>query len=125
MNWSAIAAIGLGLAVMLGAFGAHGLKGRLDDYSMGVYEKAVFYHFVHALGLLIVSALGRIGALSGRATNWVCSLLFAGVLIFSGSLYALALSGERMLGAITPFGGLCFIAAWFLLAFWLLRGPRN
>src|SRR6185437_14381203 len=57
MNWSAAAAVLLGLAVGLGAFGAHGLKGRLDDYSMGVYEKAVLYHFFHALGLLIVSIL--------------------------------------------------------------------
>ena len=57
MNWSAIAAVLLGLAVGIGAFGAHGLKGRLDDYSMGVYEKAVLYHFFHALGLLIVSIL--------------------------------------------------------------------
>jgi uncharacterized membrane protein YgdD (TMEM256/DUF423 family) len=122
MNWSAIAAIGLGLAVILGAFGAHGLKGRLDEYAMGVYEKAVFYHFVHALGLLIVSTLGRIGALSGRAMDWVGWLLCAGILLFCGSLYALALSGVRVLGAITPLGGLSFIAAWFLLAFWLVRG---
>jgi uncharacterized membrane protein YgdD (TMEM256/DUF423 family) len=63
MNWSAIASASLALAVMLGAFGAHGLRDRLDAYSMGVYEKAVFYHFVHALGLLIVSILPRLGVL--------------------------------------------------------------
>jgi uncharacterized membrane protein YgdD (TMEM256/DUF423 family) len=125
MNWSAIAAIGLGMAVMLGAFGAHGLKGRIDDYAMGIYEKAVFYHFVHALGLLIVSTLGKIGALSARATDWVGWLLCLGILVFCGSLYALALSGARILGAITPLGGLSFIAAWFLLAFWLVRGARE
>jgi uncharacterized membrane protein YgdD (TMEM256/DUF423 family) len=124
MNWSAIAAIGLGLAVILGAFGAHGLKGRLDEYAMSVYEKAVFYHFVHALGLLIVSTFGRIGSLSGRAMDLVGWLLCAGILLFCGSLYALALSGVRMLGAITPLGGLSFIAAWFLLAFWLVRGAK-
>lgn len=124
MNWSAVAAVALGLAVMLGAFGAHALKGRLDDYAIGIYEKAVFYHFVHALGLLIVSALSKLGAVSEFAGGWVCSLLLAGILIFCGSLYALALSGVRMLGAITPLGGLSFIAAWFLLAFWLLRGKK-
>lgn len=122
MNWSAIAAAGLGLAVILGAFGAHALKGRLDDYAMGVYEKAVFYHFIHALGLLIVATLGKVGALSDSSASTVGWLLCAGILLFSGSLYALALSGVRMLGAITPIGGLCFIAAWFLLTFYLARG---
>lgn len=122
MNWSAAAAILLGLAVAIGAFGAHGLKGRLDDYSMGVYEKAVLYHFFHALGLLIVSTLPRIGAIPQSAGAWVCSLLLAGIVLFSGSLYALALSGVRALGAVTPLGGLAFLAAWFYLAFCLIRG---
>ncbi len=121
MNWSAIGAAGLGLAVMLGAFGAHGLRGRLDAYSMGVYEKAVFYHFIHALGLLLVPLLARTGALAPAAAAWVAALLAAGVLIFSGSLYALALTGVRALGAITPLGGLSFIAAWLLLAVALAR----
>jgi uncharacterized membrane protein YgdD (TMEM256/DUF423 family) len=121
MNWSAAAAIMMGLAVAFGAFGAHGLQARLDAYSMGVYEKAVLYHFFHALGLLIVSFLPRLGALSQSAGTWVCSLLFAGILLFSGSLYVLALTGVRALGAITPLGGLAFLAAWFLLAFRLLR----
>jgi uncharacterized membrane protein YgdD (TMEM256/DUF423 family) len=124
MNWSAIGAIGLGLAVMLGALGAHALKGRLDDYSLGVYEKAVFYHFIHALGLLIVSVLARFGAIRESEGAWVCWLLSIGIFLFSGSLYVLAVSGERALGAITPLGGLCFIAAWLLLAFWLLRGGK-
>ena len=122
MNWSAIAAILLGLAVGIGAFGAHGLKGRIDDYSMGVYEKAVLYHFFHALGLLIVSTLPRLGAISSSANTWVCGLLFAGVILFSGSLYILALTGVTALGAVTPLGGLAFLGAWFLLAFHLARG---
>ena len=120
-NWSATAALLLGFAVMLGAFGAHGLRHRLDAYSMGVYERAVFYHFIHALGLLIASVLLRTGALGHSAGNAVCALLLAGVLIFSGSLYVLALTGTRWLGAITPIGGLSFIAAWLLLAFALAR----
>ena len=121
MNWSAAAAVLMGLAVGIGAFGAHGLKGRLDDYSMGVYEKAVLYHFFHALGLLIVSILPRVGAISQSAATWVCGLLLAGIVLFSGSLYVLALSGVKALGAVTPLGGLAFLAAWFLLAFRLLR----
>ena len=122
MNWSAIAAITLCLGVALGAFGAHGLKDRLDAYSMGVYEKAVFYHFVHALGLLIVSILPRVGVLTQSAVSLVCWLLFAGILIFCGSLYLLATTGVLTLGAITPIGGICFIAGWLLLAYRLIRG---
>jgi uncharacterized membrane protein YgdD (TMEM256/DUF423 family) len=106
---------------MLGAFGAHALRSRFDAYATGIWEKAVFYHFIHALGLLIVPVLGRTGAISPEAANRVCWLLAAGVLIFSGSLYALALSGVRALGAITPIGGSAFIAAWLLLVWELLR----
>jgi uncharacterized membrane protein YgdD (TMEM256/DUF423 family) len=121
MTWSSTGAIVLTLAVILGAFGAHGLRERLDAYSMSVYEKAVFYHFIHGLGLLMVSFLPKTGTFSEFATNWVCGLLLAGIVIFSGSLYALAISGNRMLGAITPIGGVSFIAAWLMLAWFLMR----
>lgn len=121
MNFGVVGALGLGLAVMLGAFGAHALRDRLDAYRMGVYEKAVFYHFVHTLGILIAAMLPKAGLLSQSTAIRVCTLLLCGVLLFSGSLYALALTGNRMLGAITPFGGLSFIAAWFVLAWGLLR----
>jgi len=116
MNWSAIGAWGLALAVMIGAFGAHGLRGKLDDYSMSIYERAVFYHFVHALGILIVSALAAAGNVPRGASEWVCRLLAIGVILFSGSLYALALTGNKTLGAITPFGGVSILAAWVWLA---------
>jgi uncharacterized membrane protein YgdD (TMEM256/DUF423 family) len=122
MNWTAVGAIFMALAVMLGAFGAHGLKDRLSEYSMSVYEKAVFYHFVHALGLLIVALLAKAGAVSAGGANRVGWLLSAGIVIFSGSLYALAISGVRVLGAITPLGGIAFIAAWVVLAYEASKG---
>ncbi len=121
MNWIAVGSIALAAAVMLGAFGAHGLRGRLDAYSIGIYERAVFYHFVHALGLLIVPLLSKVGLVGPSAAWWVSVLLLAGILIFCGSLYALAITGVRLLGAITPIGGLAFIAAWLVLAFGVLQ----
>jgi uncharacterized membrane protein YgdD (TMEM256/DUF423 family) len=121
MNWSAIAAFLLALGVAFGAFGAHGLRGRLDEYSLSVYEKAVLYHFIHALGILAISVIARTGALSSISENRVCWLLFIGILFFSGSLYALAISGVRVLGAITPIGGVAFIAGWLWLGVELLR----
>jgi uncharacterized membrane protein YgdD (TMEM256/DUF423 family) len=120
MNWSATGAVLLALAVILGAFGAHGLQNRLDDYSRGVYEKAVFYHFLHAMGILVVAVLSRTGTFPQQATDTVCWCLLVGIVLFSGSLYALALTGNRALGMITPFGGLAFILGWLLLA-WRLR----
>ena len=115
-NWIAIGAIAMMFAVAIGAFGAHALEGRLDAYSMTIYERAVFYHFFHALGILIVAGLIATGKLPQAGGAWVCWLLLAGIVLFSGSLYALALTGQRMLGAITPFGGVSFIAAWVVLA---------
>ncbi len=124
MTWSAAASLLLALAVALGAFGAHGLKDRLDAYSISVWEKAVFYHFIHALGMLIVSILPRAGLLAPSRANLVGWLLLAGILLFSGSLYVLAVSGVKMLGAVTPFGGLSFIAAWVVLAFSIVRDGK-
>jgi uncharacterized membrane protein YgdD (TMEM256/DUF423 family) len=121
MNWNLTGAILMALGVALGAFGAHGLRNRLDAYSMSVYEKAVFYHFIHSLGLLIVSYLPKTGTFSMSAASTVCGLLLAGVVIFSGSLYLLAVTGNRWLGAITPIGGLSFIAAWLMLAWYSIR----
>ena len=120
MNWTATAAIVLALAVILGAFGAHGLANRLDDYQRSVYEKAVFYHFLHGLGILAVSILARTGTSNPEALSTVNWFLLAGILLFSGSLYILAVTGQRWLGAITPFGGVAFIIGWALLA-WRTR----
>ena len=116
MNWTATAAIMLALAVCIGAFGAHGLQARLDAYSLGVYEKGVFYHFIHALGMLAAPLLIQAGLISKSAGNWAGGLLLAGIVLFSGSLYVLAITGVRTLGAVTPFGGVSFIAAWIVIA---------
>jgi uncharacterized membrane protein YgdD (TMEM256/DUF423 family) len=121
MVWSGIGALALALAVGIGAFGAHGLRGKLDDYSMSIYERAVFYHFIHALGLLVVPLFVRAGVLTQTVGTRVSLLLLVGIVLFSGSLYALAVTGTRILGAITPFGGISFIAAWLMLAWYLIR----
>ena len=103
------------LAVTFGAFGAHALRGRLDDYAMGVFEIAVQYHFYHALALVAVGllALHHPHTALLRSSGW---LFVLGLVVFSGSLYALSLSGIKWLGAITPLGGLAFIAGWACLA---------
>jgi uncharacterized membrane protein YgdD (TMEM256/DUF423 family) len=122
MNWSQIGAVLMALSVILGAFGAHGLRDRLDAYHMDVYQKAVFYQFIHSLGILIVGILPKTGTFPESSTTTVCAFLLAGIVIFSGSLYLLAVTGNRMLGAITPIGGVCFIVGWAMLA-WYLRRP--
>jgi uncharacterized membrane protein YgdD (TMEM256/DUF423 family) len=124
MNWTAVGAALMALAVGMGAFGAHGLRDKLDAYSMSVYERAVFYHFVHALGILLVALLARTNAISPAGQTRVAWLLLIGIIIFSGSLYALAVTGVRMLGAITPVGGLAFIIGWLVLIFEAFRAQR-
>src|SRR5579884_868174 len=125
MNWTAVGAALMALAVAMGAFGAHGLRDRLDAYSLTVYDKAVFYHFVHALGILLVALLARTGAIAPAGQTRVAWLLLIGIIIFSGSLYALAVSGVRILGAITPIGGLAFIIGWLVLIYEALRAQRS
>ena len=102
-------------AVILGAFGAHALKDRLDEYSLGVFETAVQYHFYHSLALLAVGviALQLPSTTLLKSSGW---LFFIGILVFSGSLYILSMTGVKWLGAITPLGGLAFIAGWACLA---------
>lgn len=103
------------LAVLFGAFGAHALRARLSPDLMEVYHTATQYHFYHSLGLLIVALIAaRFPELA--TVRWAGWLMVLGILLFSGSLYILSVSGMRWLGVITPFGGLAFIAAWGLLA---------
>jgi len=110
-----LAALAGALAVMTGAFGAHALKAKLTPDLLAVWQTAVQYHFWHALalGLIGVLMLHQPDSRALRVAGW---LMVTGLLLFSGSLYALALSGLRGLGAVTPLGGLAFIAGWLALA---------
>jgi uncharacterized membrane protein YgdD (TMEM256/DUF423 family) len=108
------------LGVAAGAFGAHALRARLSPEMLGVFETGVRYHLIHALGLLAVAwAAMRWPGTAANAAGW---LFVAGTVLFSGSLYALTLSGIRALGAITPLGGVAFIAGWLTLAWAALKG---
>jgi len=112
--WFGIGAVAAAIGVGLGAFGAHGLKARVSAEMLAVFETAVRYHLIHALGLLAVGwAAGR---WPGSWTQAAGILMVTGILLFSGSLYLMTLTGVRWLGAITPLGGLAFIAAWVSLA---------
>ena len=115
MGWFATGAIAAGIAVALGAFGAHGLKSRVEPALLVVFETGLRYHMYHALALV---ALGLAHARSAAALWNVAGWLFlAGIVVFSGSLYAMTLTGARWLGAITPLGGLAFLLGWAAAAF--------
>lgn len=105
-------ALVLGAAgVAIGAFGAHGLRGRVDPELMQTFETAVRYHFYHTLALLAIS-LGPPALWSRKWTALGCWAFTFGIVVFSGTLYLLTLTGQRWLGAITPIGGLALIAGW-------------
>jgi uncharacterized membrane protein YgdD (TMEM256/DUF423 family) len=116
-----LGALAAALAVGLGAFGAHALRERLSADSLALWHTAVQYHFWHALGILVVAVLSfhqpQNGWLAGAALA-----LAAGILLFSGSLYALALGAPRAMGAITPVGGIALLLGWAALACAALRG---
>jgi len=115
-NWFRIGAISGGLAVVAGAFGAHGLEGVLDSRAFAVFETAARYQMYHAPALVAVGLLGMIGR-SGRALSLAGWSFLLGTLIFSGTLYALAFTGIRRFGALAPIGGIFLILGWFALAF--------
>ena len=104
----------MALAVLFGAFGAHALKTRLSPEMLQVYRTAVEYQFYHALGLLLIGLIGF--HIDSKWLRWSGILIVAGIILFSGSLYALSISGIKALGAITPIGGLSFVAGWVFLA---------
>jgi len=108
------------VALAAGAFGAHALRARLGPDLLAVFETGSRYQMYHALALFVVAiAAVRSPDSTPRVAGW---LFIAGTLLFSGSLYALALTGTRWLGAITPLGGLCFLAGWALLAYAAVKG---
>ncbi len=115
MTWWTAAGIAGALGVGLGAFGAHGLQGRVDDpHLLAVWKTGAHYHLLHALALCAVAA-------HPSQPSWAGGLFVAGIALFSGSLYLMTLTGVRWLGAITPIGGVCFIAGWLVLAFASLK----
>jgi len=103
------------LGVALGAFGSHALHGKISDHYLEVYKVGVIYHFIHALGLFAVAWLSTVSADPKIA---VAGIFFvAGIIFFSGSLYALSITGIKWLGAITPLGGVSFLLGWGILIF--------
>jgi uncharacterized membrane protein YgdD (TMEM256/DUF423 family) len=117
-----VGALSACVAVLAGAFGAHALRSRLAPDMLAVFETAVRYQVFHALALLAVAwAIERARHAALVRAGW---LFVVGTILFCGSLYALALTGARALGAVTPLGGLCFIAGWLSLAWGLWRGRR-
>jgi len=113
------AAILLALGVIIGAFGAHGLKSRVTPDLLQVYKTGVEYHFYHALGLLLIGVLSF--SMPSSYLDMAALFLVAGILIFSGSLYVLAITGIKWIGAITPIGGLSFIVGWILVVVGILK----
>ena len=109
------------LAVAVGAFGAHALRGRVGEEMLNAFEIGARYHMYHALALLAVAWVAS--RWPGPAVTIAGWLFVAGIVVFPGSLYLLALTGQRWLGAVTPLGGLCLLAGWILLA-WATGAAR-
>ena len=111
------------LSVAFGAFGAHLLEGRVADKYLDTWQTAVQYQMFHAVGLMVVAILmssSLLGPLS--SLTWAGYLMLAGIIIFSGSLYVLSLSGISILGAVTPIGGVAFIVAWIMIIVAAVKG---
>lgn len=113
--WLFVAAINGVLAVAAGAFAAHGLQGRLDPHAFQLFETGARYHMYHALAIGLASLAVRDLAATPAAT--AAGFFLAGILLFSGSLYLLALTGTRVFAIVTPLGGVCFLIGWGFLAF--------
>lgn len=116
--WISIASWLMFAGVALGAFGAHALRGRVSAELLEVYKTGMLYHFIHALGLFVVAWLSSVSM--DPKISWSGWLLLTGIVVFSGSLYMLVWTGQKWLGAITPLGGLSFLAGWLMLAWWAI-----
>ena len=113
--WLFLGLLSCALCVVIGAFGAHGLKDTLTEYGHNIYNKASFYHFIHSFALITNGILSK---LFNELDFSISGYLFViGILLFSFSLYALSITDINKLGAITPFGGICFIAGWLYIGF--------
>jgi uncharacterized membrane protein YgdD (TMEM256/DUF423 family) len=123
-RWVLVAGAGFAmLAVMTGAFAAHGLKQVLDAYSLGLFETAARYQMYHALALLVVALFSAIPQFPTHWLKLAAITFILGIVLFSGSLYLLALSGIKWLGAVTPLGGVAFILGWLALIIAALKYP--
>ena len=116
-------AVLMGMCVLLGAFGAHALKKSLSPEMLIVYQTGVEYQFYHSLGLLLIGLIGF--HIQSKWLKWSGILLVAGIVLFSGSLYALSITGIKMLGAITPIGGFAFVGGWICMAVGILKSTDN
>lgn len=112
-------AVFMALGVLLGAFGAHALKNILSPEMLAVYKTGVEYQFYHALGLLLIGLIGF--QVKSKYLRWSGLFITIGIILFSGSLYVLSISGIKTIGAITPVGGLSFVAGWTCLAIGILK----
>ncbi len=122
-TWLISAAIFGFLSVVFGAFGAHGLKNVLDQYGHIVYDKAVRYQMFHTLALFALGLLQmQLKNVSFKIAGWA---FIAGIILFSGSLYALALSGIKILGILTPFGGVSFTIGWIAMGYTVYKGLKE
>jgi len=116
--WIRLGSILAGLSVLFGAFGAHSLKNQLTEKSLATFHTAQFYQFMHSIAMVLVGFLIlKLGEEASKRINKAGWFFMAGIVLFSGSLYSLALGGPRWLGPVTPLGGLSFMIGWFLLAF--------
>ncbi|MCM3783247.1 DUF423 domain-containing protein [Neobacillus mesonae] len=114
-KWIVTGSILAMLSVMIGAFGAHIIEPIIGEERLSTYETGVQYHMMHALGILMIGFIGNSFG-SSKALEWAGRMLLIGIILFSGSLYVLSITGIGILGAITPLGGICFITGWILTA---------
>lgn len=107
------------LAVALGAFGAHGLEGKVSEHALGIWEKAVNYQMFHTMALLVTGLL--FAKVQSAGMHWAGWMFFIGVVLFSGSLYLYSTTGIKILAMITPFGGVAFLVGWVLLGYVIVK----
>ena len=126
MNWISIGAIFSGLSVMLGAMGAHSLKNVLTEKKLSAFQTATEYMGYHGLALILVGIICiQLAESSAKSLKKVGVLFTTGILLFSGSIYILTFDGPRLFGPITPIGGLCFMAGWFVFAGVIFKHFKN